>query len=76
MGPINVEVKLREGESTERLIRRFIKKTKKEGIVDEYKDRMYYEKPSETKRRARRRSKRIAQEAQREKNESLATGRR
>ena len=74
--PINVEVRLRDGESTERLIRRFIKKAKKEGIVDQYKERMYYEKPSDTKRHAKRKSKRIAREAQKQINDSLATGRR
>ena len=47
---INVEVELRRGETTERLVRRFIKKTKKSGILDECRDRRYYQKPSDKKR--------------------------
>lgn len=34
----------------ERMIRRFIKKTKKEKIVEQVKDRRYYKKPSVKKR--------------------------
>ena len=48
--PINVEVRPKKDESGERLIRRFSKKVKKVGILDEYRDRMFYEKPSKTKR--------------------------
>lgn len=66
-GPINVEVKLRPGESTERMIRRFTKKVKKDGILEEFKDRRYYEKPSKAKRMKKIRRKRIAQKLQRDK---------
>ena len=34
----------------ERMIKRFIKKTKKEKIIEEAKDRRYYKKPSDKKR--------------------------
>jgi len=37
----------------ERMIRRFIKKTKKERIVEQIKDRKYYKKPSIRKREER-----------------------
>ena len=40
-GPVNVEVKLRDGEPVERLIRRFTKKVKKEGIMEEYRKRQH-----------------------------------
>ncbi|MAE86712.1 MAG: 30S ribosomal protein S21 [Flammeovirgaceae bacterium] len=43
-------VKLRKNESSENLIKRFIRKSKKEKIVDEYRERQYYKKPSELKR--------------------------
>jgi small subunit ribosomal protein S21 len=66
-GPINVEVRLKDGETAERLIRRFSKKVKKVGVLDEYRDRMYYEKPSKTKRLKKIRRKKIAQKLQREK---------
>ena len=43
----NVKVDLRRGESGERLIRRFIKKCKKEHILEIYRDRTsHYIKPS------------------------------
>ena len=36
--------------NTERMIRRFIKKTKKAKIVEQARDRRYYKKPSDRKR--------------------------
>ena len=43
---VNVEVSLREtkGDIT-RLIRKFMKKVKKERIIEDYLDRRFYEKP-------------------------------
>jgi len=46
MKKLNFSVKLRPRESAEKLIRRFIKKAKKEKIVEEYRSRQRYEKPS------------------------------
>ena len=66
-GPINVEVRLREGESVERMIRRFTKKVKKDGILDEFLNKKYYEKPSTKRRREKIKRKRIAQRLQKEK---------
>jgi ribosomal protein S21 len=43
----NIKVTPRRKESPDRMIRRFIKKCKKMGIIDEVKDRRYYKKPSE-----------------------------
>ena len=44
---INVIVRRRPGESSERLIRRFTKKVKKERILEEYREKCtYYIKPS------------------------------
>jgi ribosomal protein S21 len=54
----NVSVTQRKNESAERLIRRFIKKCKKEKIVEEYRDRMTYVPPSEKRREKRKRAKR------------------
>lgn len=43
----NVRVDIRRGESTERLIRRFIKKCKKDKVIEQYRARTdYYIKPS------------------------------
>jgi len=48
----------------ERMIRRFIKKTKKEKIIEQIKDKRYYKKPSVKKRedRAKAERKRIRDE--------------
>tara|TARA_Y100000296_G_C5127294_1_gene233569 strand:+ start:626 stop:832 length:207 start_codon:yes stop_codon:yes gene_type:complete len=45
-----MQVKLRKNESSENLIKRFIRKSKKEKIVDEYREREYYKKPSQLRR--------------------------
>ena len=69
--PVNVEIVPRKGEPIERAIRRFTKKVKKEGIIEEYRNRKYYEKPSVKKRRKKIMSKRKAKQAQMEKNAAL-----
>ena len=47
----NVKVTSRECRGNhEKMIRRFIKKCKKEKIVEEVRDRRYYKKPSDKKR--------------------------
>lgn len=43
----------RKNESDEDFIRRFRKKFSKSGIMREYKEKMYFEKPSDKKRRKR-----------------------
>lgn len=60
----NVVVKIRRGEPTEKLIRRFIRKCKKERVVEEYRARTdYYIKPSVKKKlksdKARRERKKL-----------------
>lgn len=46
----------RKNESPERLIKRFIKKCKKDGIIDEVKDRKNFKKPSTKKRLAKKKA--------------------
>tara|TARA_Y100000310_G_scaffold71194_1_gene67015 strand:- start:507 stop:716 length:210 start_codon:yes stop_codon:yes gene_type:complete len=48
--PVHAEVVARKNEDTERLIRRFIKKVKKEEIIEEVRNRKYYKKPSVIRR--------------------------
>jgi small subunit ribosomal protein S21 len=48
---INVEVIVRRGEPLERAIRRFKKRVKKDGILEEHIKRKRYEKPSTTRRK-------------------------
>jgi ribosomal protein S21 len=49
----NVKVDSKNFDSFEKMVRRFIKKVKKERIVEQVKERRYYEKPSVVKRRAK-----------------------
>ena len=49
--PSHVTVLPRKGEYPERTIKRFLKKCKKLKVVEEYRKREYYEKPSEKRRR-------------------------
>jgi len=71
MGVINVQVNAsRNGLEGERLIRKFIKKVKKSGIIDEVKERRYYTKKSVKRRLKRLNKKRISQETTRKNNNS------
>jgi ribosomal protein S21 len=51
MKTINAEVKLKDGESQEKLLRRFLKKCKKQDIVKEYLDKTSYFKSKREKRK-------------------------
>ena len=65
---INVKITPRnKHENADRMIRRFIKKTKKIKLMDELRDRRYYVKPSEVKRTIKRRQ--IAENAKRVRQE-------
>ena len=66
----NLTIKPRRNERADRLIKRFIKKAKKLGIIDEARERRYYKKPSEKRREAIKRSnaRRKKEEAKRAKN--------
>ena len=68
---VNVQVKLRPGEASGNLIKRFIKKTKKSRLIDELRERMFYEKPSVRKRKQRKRRKENARKAAKERAEKL-----
>ncbi|MGE3180040.1 MAG: 30S ribosomal protein S21 [Phycisphaerae bacterium] len=58
-----IRVKVRSNESVEQMVRRFKKLCEKEGLTRDIKRNSYYEKPSEQKRRNKRKSmKRIAKE--------------
>jgi len=59
MSATNVHVTARRNEPGEVLIKRFSRKVKREGIVEECKKRMYYEKPSIKRRRDKLRRKRV-----------------
>jgi len=69
---VNFQVSLRETKGdVNRLIKRFIKKTKKSGILEEFRERRFYEKPSEKRRRKKLRAKENARKAERERNKNI-----
>jgi small subunit ribosomal protein S21 len=51
-----IRIKSRSGESTEQMMRRFKKLCEKEGLTKDIKRKEFYEKPSERRRRAARKS--------------------
>ncbi len=51
-----IRIKARGGETVEQMLRRFKKLCEKEGLTKEIKRRQYFEKPSERRRRAQRKS--------------------
>ncbi len=54
--PMAIRIKARGGESSEQMLRRFKKMCEKEGLTKDLKKRAFYEKPSERRRRAARKS--------------------
>jgi ribosomal protein S21 len=50
-----MQVKIRRNESSENLIKRFIRGMKKEDILEEFLERRYFKKPSEKRREKKRR---------------------
>ena len=69
---INVEVKPKyENEDVERMIRRFTKKCKKEQIIENFKNRMRYEKPSIKRKKERARRKKVLEKLRIEREKKL-----
>ena len=59
-----IRVESRQGEPLEKTIRRFKKRCEKEGLTKDVKKAMFYDKPSERKRRELRKlQKKLASEA-------------
>ena len=48
---VNIKVQPKKDEPFERTLKRFMKKVKKERIIEQVKERRYYEKPSIVKRK-------------------------
>ena len=65
----NYTYRVKKKDNIERVVKRFIKKCKKLGIIDEIKDRKHYTKPTEKKRMAKKRAirRRIKEEKKRRK---------
>mgnify|MGYP003118786014 FL=1 len=67
----NLTIRPRRNESGERLIRRFTRKIKKLGLMEEVKDRRHHKKPSDVRRRAKQRA--IARRKKKEQKEKNST---
>ena len=68
----NVKVDLRRGETSERLIRRFIKKCKKDKVVEIYRSRTdHYIKPSVQKKIKRQKAIREQKKLERKRDRKL-----
>ena len=65
---INISIKPLKKDTPEKMIRRFTRKVKKAGILDEVKRRRFYKKPSEIKREKNVRRKREIAKLERKKN--------
>ena len=68
MSSYNVQVKARRNESSEALIKRFNRKVKNEGIVQEVLKRKYYTKPSVKRRLEKIKRKRVLEKLKKEQN--------
>ena len=55
--------------TSEALVRKFIKKAKKEGIVEEYRERRYYKSPSEKNRERKRDRERLLEKVKQKEKE-------
>jgi len=71
---VNVEVTARQsGGDTNKMIRKFIKKVKKERVLERYREKSFYEKPSDRRRRERLRKKENARKAESQRNKNIDT---
>ena len=66
--PVNFEVRPRNNEDQMRMIRRFVKKTKKEGLVEKVRKRSRFISKSEIRKLKKARKKRLSQESTRKNN--------
>jgi ribosomal protein S21 len=64
---VNISIKPLKRDSPERMIKRFTRKVKKLGILDEVRKRRYYRKPSEVRREKNIRRKRETAKLERKK---------
>lgn len=55
--------------NAERMVRRFIKKVKREGIVEEIRDRSHFTKPAARRTEAKRNRQRVIQKVNNKRNE-------
>jgi len=75
--PYNIEVNIKETKGDMiKLIRKFMKKCKKERVIEDYLDRRFYEKPSLKRKREKLRKIKNARKAEADRNKIDNKGRR
>jgi len=69
--PVRAEVVPRRNESFERLLKRFLKKVKKERIIEQFRENQRYMPPSMAKREKRKRAQRQRERTERKEMRKL-----
>ena len=73
----NVEVSIKQTRGdVYKLINKFMKKCKKERVIEDYLDRRYYEKPSSKRKREKLKKIKNARKAEADRNKVVNKGRR
>ena len=73
----NVEVSIKQPRGdVYKLINKFMKKCKKERVIEDYLDRRYYEKPSSKRKREKLKKIKNARKAEADRNKVVNKGRR
>ena len=69
---VNVEIKPKyENENIERMVRRFTKKCKKERIIENFRERQRYEKPSVKRKKEKAQRKKVLEKLRIEREKKL-----
>tara|TARA_R110002020_G_scaffold231428_4_gene442587 strand:- start:71 stop:316 length:246 start_codon:yes stop_codon:yes gene_type:complete len=71
--PAHVVIRPRRNDTPQRMIKRFIKKTKKYKIVETCREKMRYEKPSDKRRKQRKNRERVIKKLNEENKEKEQT---
>ena len=66
----HVTVTPRKNEHPERLIKRFLRKVKKERVIEQVRERRFYEKPSVKRRKERQQRERTLRKLERKRSEN------
>ena len=61
------------GDNAERMIRKFIKKVKRDGILEEARERRYFKKPTAVRAERKRNRKRLIEKTNKERDRLLTT---
>lgn len=69
--PVHVEIYIRDQEQFEKMVKKFTRKVKKSGVLEEVRERRYYTKPSVRRRMKKLEKKRLISIANAKRKERL-----